>query len=1116
MRTIINILILLSISSLAFAQFAPGVIGNDQSICYQSAPLRLTFTTQPSGGTLPYSYRWQRSNDGGATWIDISGTSAALPYYSPPVLGRTTRFRCSVHDATTPTALTEYTNTVTINVTANLTAGTIGGAQTIYSGTPPSALVETEAPTGGSGSYSYRWQSSTNGQNWSDITGANSAGYAPHEMTTDTWFRRWVIDGSCGSTASNSVHITVNAITLYTSEVPAFYPSWAVFDWGTEFRVLTDGFITRVRLFTGESEIGLHTVRLWMDNGSGYRLIAGPFTWDILTGVAGWREFNLVSAVAVSANRNYIVSITNNNPVDRYWAQRNSFIPATNNNYLTYLRGIFAATPGNIPNEAPSGESYFRDIVFVPFTGGSAGVSQTICYNTAPAVLSQITPPTGASGTYTFQWQSSPDNLIWSYIQGATSSDYLPPALNANTYYRRVVTSGNLTAYCPPVLITVNNPFGSVQLQGNITIYENTSTFINVSITGGTPPYTIEYTRNNVPQNPISNYNSGDGIFTGVLSSGTYTYSLTSVTDAIGCAPQSLGNPISVTASGSYSGSESNNALVIVNSTAGAYYPNYYDYIKPYLDWFGIPYETCDISAMPLPEFSDYAVIIFGHRAVYSNSYPEGQRNYPITALETAINAGVGLYCFDPQLFDVASGFNIPGELHPDFYANRIDILPNHYITQNHANDIYNPTNNTINLKLFSDPLPIHIWQHSHDLVGSTSLATMTTNGTTEPLLEVANYGNGRIVKWGSYQWVFDEVLGPVYGMDDLIWRGIVWAARKPFVMQGIPPMITLRVDDVDGAGGALENDLEWLKISNEYGFIPWCGTFINTIPPLTVATLRNLINNNLTTASPHSFSTDEYIYYDLEGDPDVSPAANVIAARNFYAENGLSMSKYIVPHAYLMSSEAVTEVRNMGIEFVGTPLPLDQSNPESWAFCGPYRINRPGYPFGQDPVYYGGIVNWQGINFFNSLTEIRDDGNYEWYPTDDVGSTTARGIRHLRRALNSMVLPALFTHEYHLRNMSPSTWRLILDGVTTAMVPYNPEYRSMDYAVQYIRAKENINITNVTEDINIINISCSGVNDMETKCYIFTESNNLISTRLITLPQVNSNSVPVTVGVLK
>jgi hypothetical protein len=1189
-----------------------GTIGNNQTIPNRSAPAQLVFTSGPSGGTSPYLYQWQRSNNLGGSYSNISG--ATLNVYSPPVLAQTTMFRCRVTDAASatmvsnsvtitvlpnliagtignpqticyngvaagltgtdasggtppysyqwqytinglswsnipgatlsgysPAALTVDTwfrrfmsdasgramasNSVKITVIANLIPGTIGSAQTISNGATPVALTEIQAASGGSGSYSYRWQNSPDGLNWSDIDASNSPGFSPPALTADTWYRRVTIDGSCGSLTSNTIKITVfTPITLYTSEVPNYSSYWRGYvNMGTEFQVLTSGFITAVRLYTSADEAGDHQIRIWRQNDqSSYDIVTGPIVWNISDPAAGWRTFNLPSPLSVEAGRHYIVSITTG--ADNFWWVQlpNNLIPYATNDYVRYIRGLLAPSPGSVPFDDSDGLGFFRDIVFIPFSPGTTGSAQSICYSTSPAPLTQITAPTGGFGEYTYQWQSSTDGTTWVNIQGATSQNYSPPALAVTTSYRRVVSSGTLTANCSPILITVDSQLSLAQIHEDITIFENSSTYLNVTISGGTPPYRIEYTRNGAAQTPVENYVSGTGIFTGVLSSGTYIYALTNVTDALGCTPQSLGTQVTVTVSGTHSGSAGNKALVIVNSGSTEYYYNYTDMIKPYLDWFGIPYDVCDINSTLLPDLNNYALIIFGHRAVYREDYPEGQQVYPIAALETAISGGVGLYSFDPHLFDFESAFNTLGETHPDFYSSQIDISTDHYITQYHANDIYNPTNNIVPLNVFNDqPQTIHIWAHSYYLTGTntTTLASMSSGGITEPLLEVANYGNGRIAKWSAYLWAFDDRLGPVHGMDDIVWRGIVWAARKPFVMQGMPPMITMRVDDVDATGTNIENNFEWLNIANEFGFIPWCGTFSYTMSPIAINTLRALINSNHATASPHAFGTEDYIYYNVHNLPDFSPSANVIAARNFYTSNSLPMSKYLVPHAYLLSSDALTEIRNMGIEYIGIPIQYDQlyNGSTDWLSCGPYRINRPGNPAGGLPVYYGGKVNWLGNDFFISLTEIRDDGGYEWYPDNgDIATVTARGVRHLRRALNSMVLPTLFTHEYRLANISTTDWRQILSGLNSAISSYNPEYRSMDYAVQYVRAKVNMNITNVTDDNNMVNISCSGINDMETRCYLFTGSGNQINMRLINLPQVSSTSIAVTVGVLK
>src|SRR5664279_1678630 len=69
-------------------------------------------------------------------------------------------------------------------------------------------------------------------------------------------------------------------------------------------------------------------------------------------------------------------------------------------------------------------------------TAGSNTITavQTICFNTVPAALSGSTP-TGGNGTYTYQWQSSPDNITFTPIVGANGIGYAPGALTANTWY---------------------------------------------------------------------------------------------------------------------------------------------------------------------------------------------------------------------------------------------------------------------------------------------------------------------------------------------------------------------------------------------------------------------------------------------------------------------------------------------------------------------------------------------------------------------------------------------------------------------------------------------------------------------------------------------------------
>jgi gliding motility-associated-like protein len=81
--------------------------------------------------------------------------------------------------------------------------------------------------------------------------------------------------------------------------------------------------------------------------------------------------------------------------------------------------------------------------------------AQTICYNTAPAILVGTTP-TGGNGAFTYTWQSAPDNVTWTTISGEVGINDTVPVLTATTYFRRVASSGNCTDITTSIKVTVN------------------------------------------------------------------------------------------------------------------------------------------------------------------------------------------------------------------------------------------------------------------------------------------------------------------------------------------------------------------------------------------------------------------------------------------------------------------------------------------------------------------------------------------------------------------------------------------------------------------------------------------------------------------------------------
>lgn len=63
--------------------------------------------------------------------------------------------------------------------------------------------------------------------------------------------------------------------------------------------------------------------------------------------------------------------------------------------------------------------------------------SANYCYEYDPAQMT--INPAGGTGSWTYQWQTSSDGIVWSDISGATNNSYNPDTLSATTYFRVLV-----------------------------------------------------------------------------------------------------------------------------------------------------------------------------------------------------------------------------------------------------------------------------------------------------------------------------------------------------------------------------------------------------------------------------------------------------------------------------------------------------------------------------------------------------------------------------------------------------------------------------------------------------------------------------------------------------
>lgn len=540
---------------------------------------------------------------------------------------------------------------------------------------------------------------------------------------------------------------------------------------------------------------------------------------------------------------------------------------------------------------------------------------------------------------------------------------------------------------------------------------------------------------------------------------------------------------------------------MVVNS-ASRLYNDFGRYIQPYLDHFGLPYRRHDLGSSPLPPDVDrYALIVVGHGELdLTGSYlgrPGQQR------LVAAVCDGSGLVNFDSVLATPSGqarysyvqelfGFVYEGD--PPGAVTSIQIQRGGLaaaITDRHACGEVISLFSAMSLQRLTPP------------AGADILAT----GEGYPFLVATICGNGRVVQWGSYAWTDTSVRGPLFGLDDLVWRAFAWAARKPFLMRGMPPFVTMRVDDVSGWGLKTgPSPLWWVRTACQYGFRPWLGLFIGELSRQGVDELKGYITTHQATASVHAFTWHSFFYFDhwnRKPFPDGVLADHFAQAKEWYGRHGdFPRSKVVLGHFYELGVNALDGLARSRVEFLGTAMdigaPYDPPDGTPWLVAGPYRLHEEPRPANENrrPLHYADFLPVptslsHDRKFFNVLTEIRDNAGYEWAPDNDVPRTIERGVTQLRRALDSMVLATLFTHESdYVQHIRPDTWEAALAGVTAGIASYDPVYITLDEACRYLRALHTSHIETAEWDPQKrrLKIALTGRADVPTQMALFLD----------------------------
>ena len=455
-----------------------GDVTGGSSIC-SGTPSNLLTLSGEHGSVV----KWQWSTDG-SIWTDIANTNTT---YTSGNLTQTTQYRAYVQSGVCQAATSTPTS---VTISTPSAGGNVTGGTTICEGNT-SGLLTLNGYTGSI----LKWQYSTDGTIWNDISNTNST-YISNNLVQTTQFRAVIQNGACPTVFSTSTTVTVNPIsisgnvtggsTICTGNTSSILTlsgnTGSVNKWqysidGTNWSDITNtnstftsGILTQTTQFravvqvgicpaySGSTTVTVSPVSIGGSISGGSSICAGLSSglltlngqigtvskWQYSTNGSTWTDI-------VNTSNTYTSSALNNTTQFRAQVQSGT-CPST-----------YSATTTIIVNAA----SY----------GGSVSGGATICTGNNSPLLTL----SGNTGSIT-KWQSSINGgNSWTDIANS-STTYSPGILTQLTQFRAVAQNGSCPeSYSIPATINVDAQSVGGSITGGTTICAGSSVTLTLN-----------------------------------------------------------------------------------------------------------------------------------------------------------------------------------------------------------------------------------------------------------------------------------------------------------------------------------------------------------------------------------------------------------------------------------------------------------------------------------------------------------------------------------------------------------------------------------------------------------------------------------------------------------
>lgn len=566
--------------------------------------------------------------------------------------------------------------------------------------------------------------------------------------------------------------------------------------------------------------------------------------------------------------------------------------------------------------------------------------------------------------------------------------------------------------------------------------------------------------------------------------------------------------------------SRGNLALLVLVDTTQAEHTHLPETVFAALGHFGMPYQVLDLGRQRLE-----GIELQRYRAVVNGQEHLGLRlsSAAVAALLNAVEGGLGLINFDHDLTPYGDayaaalglvGANATGRIPIDGTEAVVVRDNDHYISYTQE------AGATHRLKM---PVPI-----ARVRVGSTSTRVLAETADGSPLVVATPLGRGRIVQWlASPKLWLRQYFGHARGIDDLFWKGIVWAARKPLVMNAMPPFVRLRFDDCNGLWRDA-SDFRFVDVLNEYGHKPSLCLCMRAVTPDGAGKVRQLYERGLAELAPHTLRPGTSIFYgDDHGEYTEEQLREILAeVDRLFAAWGVTPSKILSDHDHEYSPRVLPLLKERGICFkMNITLPGERWTDvhTDWR-PAPYGSmdyaldylpgnrdlfvvfnHHPSFEYARAYLPDGrflynraggfGPYKW---DFLNGLTTYRQEREQ-----NDVEAAAQRLAAHTRLGLDSLFFGGSITHSHFTQQLSEGEWRALLERYERLTARYQKLNVGYDEIAEYARSKVDSHLAyaEVDEVSGAIRCTLVGETSVPLRLSIFRDADEGVEQRFEAVP---------------